>query len=124
MERVAKIGYEKQVNLVLTLDETGLLQSDKLDLTHFKNNPDEYTIVDIRNQSETDEGRYFENAIHIPLNELRNSKNHIPTDRSIVVHCEGGYRSAVGSSVVGNMHDKANVFDLSENINNFKKTKR
>ncbi|MBA4745687.1 MAG: MBL fold metallo-hydrolase [Muricauda sp.] len=124
LERVAKIGYEKQVKLVLTLDETGLLQSDEFDLTHFKNNPDEYTIVDIRNQSETKEGKYFENAIHIPLNELRNSKNHIPTDRPIVVHCEGGYRSAVGSSIIGNMHAKANVFDLSENINNFKKTKR
>src|SRR5690606_2736857 len=29
LERVAKIGYEKQVKLVLTLDKTELLQSDE-----------------------------------------------------------------------------------------------
>lgn len=119
LERVAKIGYEKQVKLVLTLDETGLLQSDKLDLTHFKNNTDEYTIVDIRNQSETDEGKYFESALTIPLNDLRASSGNVPKDKPIIVHCAGGYRSSAGSSIIESFSDNVQVYDLGENINDF-----
>ena len=119
LERVAKIGYEKQVNLVLTLDETGLLQSDKLDLTHFKNNPDEYTIVDIRNQSETDERKYFESALTIPLNDLRASSTKIPNNKPIIVHCAGGYRSSAGSSIIESVFENVQVYDLGENINDF-----
>ncbi|RIV30458.1 MBL fold metallo-hydrolase [Flagellimonas lutimaris] len=119
LERVAKIGYEKQVKLVLTLDETGLVQSDKLDLTHFKNNPDEYTIVDIRNQSETDQGKYFESALAIPLNDLRASSTQIPNNKPIIVHCAGGYRSSAGSSIIESFSDNVQVYDLGENINDF-----
>ncbi|WP_437395827.1 rhodanese-like domain-containing protein [Flagellimonas lutimaris] len=119
LERVAKIGYEKQVKLVLTLDETGLLQSDKLDLTHFKNNPDEYTIVDIRNQSETDERKYFESALTIPLNDLRASSTQIPHNKPIIVHCAGGYRSSAGSSIIESVSENVQVYDLGENINDF-----
>jgi len=119
LERVAKIGYEKQVKLVLTLDETGLLQSDKLDLTHFKNNPDEYTIVDIRNQSETDERKYFESALTIPLNDLRASSAQIPNNKPIIVHCAGGYRSSAGSSIIESVSENVQVYDLGENINDF-----
>ena len=119
LERVAKIGYEKQVKLVLTLDETGLLQSDKLDLTHFKNNPDEYTIVDIRNQSETDERKYFESALTIPLNDLRASSAQIPNNKPIIVHCAGGYRSSAGSSIIESVFENVQVYDLGENINDF-----
>ena len=119
LERVAKIGYEKQVKLVLTLDETGLVQSDKLDLTHFKNNPDEYTIVDIRNQSETDQGKYFESALTIPLNDLRASSTQIPNNKPIIVHCAGGYRSSAGSSIIESFSDNVQVYDLGENINDF-----
>ncbi|MFT0714836.1 MBL fold metallo-hydrolase [Flagellimonas lutimaris] len=119
LERVAKIGYEKQVKLVLTLDETGLVPSDKLDLTHFKNNPDAYTILDIRNQSETDEGKYFENALTIPLNDLRASSAKIPKDKPIIVHCAGGYRSSAGSSIVESVSENVQVYDLGENIKDF-----
>ena len=119
LERVAKIGYEKQVKLVLTLEEASLVQSDKLDLTHFKNNPDEYTIVDIRNQSETDERKYFESALTIPLNDLRASSTKIPNNKPIIVHCAGGYRSSAGSSIIESVFENVQVYDLGENINDF-----
>lgn len=121
LERVAKIGYEKQLKLVLTLDQTVTDQSRTLDLSDFRKNPGNYTIVDIRNHSEVQERKIFDNALHIPLNELRNSKEQIPLEKPIVVHCEGGYRSALGSSILENISDQINVFDLGENINDFKK---
>ena len=61
-----------------------------LDLEDFKKNTKAYTIVDIRNQSETEAGKLFDHAITIPLNELRDRYEEIPLDKPIVVHCAGG----------------------------------
>ena len=119
LERVAKIGYEKQVKLVLTLDETAIVESDKLDLTDFKTNPDSYTVVDIRNDSEVAEGKFFENALTIPLNHLRSSLSQIPKDKPIIVHCAGGYRSTAGTSIIESNTDNVQVYDLGENIKDF-----
>ncbi|MEQ5791510.1 MBL fold metallo-hydrolase [Muricauda sp. NFXS6] len=119
LERVAKIGYEKQVKLVLTLDETAVVESDKLDLTDFKTNPDSYTVVDIRNDSEVAEGKFFENALTIPLNHLRSSLSQIPKDKPIIVHCAGGYRSTAGTSIIESNTDNVQVYDLGENIKDF-----
>ncbi len=120
LERVAKIGYEKQVKLVLTIDESQLVHSSKLDLSDFKHNKDRYTIVDIRNQSEVEEGKFCEQAINIPLNELRKSVDQIPMDKPLIVHCAGGYRSTAGSSILEKLVDKVPVYDLGENVNDFK----
>ncbi|MET7029810.1 MBL fold metallo-hydrolase [Sediminicola luteus] len=121
LHRVAKIGYEKQLQGVLTLSKESLLKMKPLDLQDFKKNPDKYTIVDIRNQSEINEGKFFEKALEHPLNELRESAKNIPTNKPVVVHCAGGYRSAAGSSILESELDGVTVFDLSEDVNDFKK---
>lgn len=120
LERIAKIGYESQIKAVATLSEQPLDQSDNFDFQAFKNNEDKYTIVDIRNKSEVDEGKFFNNAINVPLNELRESIGAIPKGKPIVVHCAGGYRSAAGSSIIAKEIKAAKVYDLSEKINDFK----
>ncbi|WP_228851410.1 MBL fold metallo-hydrolase [Aegicerativicinus sediminis] len=120
LERVSKIGYESQLKSVITLDGENLQKSSKLNLDDFTNNPDKYTIVDIRNSSELEEGKFFDSALSHPLNELRDSANDIPTDKPIVVHCAGGYRSAAGSSILESLKSKTTVYDLSEDIENFK----
>jgi len=120
LHRVAKIGYEKLVKQVVTLLDGNLKETETLNLNDFKNNPDNYTIVDVRNESEVEEGKIFESAISHPLNELRESINDIPTDKPIVVHCAGGYRSAAGTSIIQNKLDDVKVFDLSDHIKDFK----
>lgn len=120
LERTAKIGYEKQMKGVITLSEEVSEKSDNFNLQDFKNNKDNYTIVDIRNESELAEGKIFENAVGIPLNELRNRAEELPRDKPFVVHCAGGYRSAAGSSILENKFQDQKVFDLSEAIQNFK----
>lgn len=120
LSRIAKIGYEKQIKSVITLGADTFKTFESLDLQNFKNNPTEYTIIDIRNKSEVAEGKFFENAISIPLNELRNSKEEIPTNKPIVVHCAGGYRSAAGSSIISKLIDSVPVYDLSDDVNDFK----
>lgn len=120
LNRLAKIGYEKQVKQVITLSEENLVNTPKLDLADFKKNPDNYTIVDIRNQSEINDGKFFKKALAHPLNTLRDTATNIPTDKPIVVHCAGGYRSAAGSSILENELDGATVYDLSDDIEQFK----
>lgn len=120
LHRVAKIGYEKLLDKVITLSDENLVKTETLDLSDFKKNPDNYTIVDIRNTSEVEEGKFFDSAISHPLNELRETASEIPTDKPIVVHCAGGYRSAAGSSILQKKMKGVTVYDLSENINDFK----
>jgi len=120
LHRVAKIGYEKQLTKVITLANENLVKTEKLDLADFKKNPDNYTIVDIRNTSEVEEGKFFDSAVSHPLNELRETADEIPTDKPIVVHCAGGYRSAAGSSILQKKIKGTIVYDLSEDINDFK----
>lgn len=119
VSRIAKIGYESQIKAVLTLGQTDYESSDEFDYSDFKQNPDHYTIIDIRNVSEFEESQKFDSAKNHPLNELRATAKTIPTDKPIVVHCAGGYRSAAGSSIIESEHPKAKVYDLSERINDF-----
>jgi hydroxyacylglutathione hydrolase len=121
IERIAKIGYERQIALAFVLDygntEMNLFDSDNL-----KDNEDEFTIIDIRNHSEVKNNKIFKNAIHIPLHELRERTNEIPFHKPVVVHCAGGYRSAAGSSIIkSNLNGTSQVYDLSEAVKQFQK---
>lgn len=119
LERTAKIGYEKQLRGIVTLAANVSKRSDEFDLQDFQKNKDQYTIVDIRNDNEVAQGKIFDDAIAIPLNELRERANEIPANKPILVHCAGGYRSSAGSSILENQFPKTKVLDLSEDIRKF-----
>jgi glyoxylase-like metal-dependent hydrolase (beta-lactamase superfamily II)/rhodanese-related sulfurtransferase len=116
--RVAKIGYESQVTGALVYDGEGEEKTDSLDKENFSKHPEEYTIVDIRNESETANGKIFRHAISIPLHSLRTRINEVPEDKPVVVHCAGGYRSATGSSIL-QARKQVPVFDLSDFVKEF-----
>ncbi|MDT0643943.1 MBL fold metallo-hydrolase [Zunongwangia sp. F363] len=119
LERVAKIGYEKQLKGIVTLSAEVEGKSDDFDLKDFKENKQSYTIVDIRNKSEVEEGKIFEEALTIPLNELRDRQDEIPAEKPVVVHCAGGYRSAAGSSILKSIFENTRIYDLSDDIKKF-----
>lgn len=119
LERVAKIGYEKQVMAVITLADDAKIKDNKLDIDHFKSNTDDYTIIDVRNEAEVANGLKFKHAIHHPLNHLRDTAQNIPEDKPIVVHCAGGYRSTAGYSIIQNAKSNTKVFDLSFAVSDF-----
>ncbi len=119
LNRIAKIGYEKIILKTITLPKDFLATTEKLNVQDFEENPDKYTIVDIRNTSEIDEGKIFESALPHPLNELRDTASNIPTDKPIVVHCAGGYRSAAGSSILQSILEDVTIYDLSDDVKKF-----
>ena len=121
IERTAKIGYEKQIELSFTTD-FGNTQMHFFDSKELRENEEAFTIVDIRSEAEVNSNKIFTNAIHIPLHELRERTNEIPLHKPIVVHCAGGYRSAAGSSIIkSNLKGTSQVFDLSEDVKTFQK---
>ena len=56
-------------------------------------------MIDVRNRSEWDAG-HMPGATLIPLPELIDRLDEIPKGAEILVHCQGGGRSAIASSVL------------------------
>ena len=56
-------------------------------------------IVDLRTAGERDSG-IIAGSLHIPLNHLEERTAEIAADRPVVVHCQGGYRSAIAVSLL------------------------
>lgn len=121
IRKATKIGYEPFISVAFPQRETeGEAEMDPIDLADFRADPDSYTIVDIRNASEVAEGKFFSSSINIPLPELPDRVGEIPTDKPVVVHCAGGYRSAAGSSIVAGKLEGVRVYDLSDAVTEFK----
>lgn len=114
--KASKIGYEDQIKAAMLTPNNTTAHSAELDLDTFERNPDSYTIVDVRNWTEINTGKAFENALTIPLPELRDRLDEIPTNKPIVVHCAAGYRSAAAASIVAGKTSQVPVYDLGEVI--------
>lgn len=119
ISKAAKIGYEQLIQGAV-VNPAGMTEKSKaFDLEDFKTNKEYYTIVDIRSRDEHSASPIFEEAINIPLQELRERAEEIPTAKPVVVHCAGGYRSAAGSSIVAGVLQGIEVLDFSEAIKDF-----
>jgi len=117
--RTAAIGYETQIIETFIVKSNEVVQ-EKMPLKHFKEHLSNYTIVDVRNTSEVKESKIFPTSISIPLGELRDKVHTIPTDKPIVVHCAGGYRSAAASSLIqSELKGQVPVYDLGDAIKKF-----
>lgn len=119
IERAASIGYETQIAEAFVL-KYEQLKEEKLNLDEFKKHQDNFTIVDVRNPSEVKQKKIFSNSLSFPLADLRGNLNDIPTNKPLVVHCAGGYRSAAASSMIrSQFNGQVKVFDLGEAIQEF-----
>ena len=119
IQKTAKIGYEPLIKGALVGTPATEATLPVLDVNVFRQHPENYTIVDIRNPVEHRDEPIFDGSLNIPLPELRERAKEIPTDKPVVVHCAGGYRSAAGSSIVANGLPGTEVLDLSEAVKSF-----
>jgi rhodanese-related sulfurtransferase len=51
----------------------------------------------------------IERSQHIPLGQLQSRIAEVPRDKLLVVHCKGGYRSSIATSLLR----RAGIFDLA-----------
>lgn len=68
------------------------LQAERQQIPHL-------VVVDVRRESEWNEGR-IPGALLRPLDRLRTELSSLNPDTPIAVHCKGGYRSAIASSLL------------------------
>ena len=56
-------------------------------------------VVDVRAQTERSSGA-IPGSLSLPLSQLSRRLNELPRDRPLLVHCAGGYRSSIATSVL------------------------
>ncbi|GAB3637178.1 rhodanese-like domain-containing protein [Hymenobacter arcticus] len=118
LRKTAKIGYEGNVKGALLAPASQPVTSPTVDVAAVRQHPEQFTIVDIRNRSEAHK-LLFDNALLIPLPELRERLGELPTDKPVLVHCAGGYRSAAGASIIEAAVAGVQVLDLGEAVTEF-----
>jgi len=59
-------------------------------------------VVDVRAPREY-ETKHIDGSISLPLNHLEQLADRLPTDRPLLVHCAGGYRSSIAVSLLRRM---------------------
>jgi len=65
---------------------------------HLAQHPDR-VLLDVRTPGEYEQGS-IEGNVFIPLNQLRERVDELPTDRHVTVYCGGGYRSAIAMGIL------------------------
>ncbi|WBA42196.1 MBL fold metallo-hydrolase [Hymenobacter canadensis] len=118
IRKTAKIGYEGNVRGAILTPRELPATSPAVDVEQVRQQPQGFTIVDIRNRAEAQQP-VFDNALVIPLPELRERAHEIPTNKPVLVHCAGGYRSAAGVSIVQAALPGVAVYDLGEAVTSF-----
>jgi rhodanese-related sulfurtransferase len=78
-----------------------------------------YELLDVRRSTEA-ETEHVAGAINISLVELENRLNELDKDRKYVIHCAGGYRSMIASSILVNNGFK-NVVNIHKGFSGIKK---
>jgi hydroxyacylglutathione hydrolase len=77
------------------------------------------TLLDVRGRAEW-EASHVPGAVHIPLGYLAERVAELPAGAPVVVHCQGGSRSAIAASVLQRA-GVGEVFDLTEGFAGWRK---
>jgi rhodanese-related sulfurtransferase len=56
-------------------------------------------LLDVRNPRERAQ-KSIDGSLSIPLNQLSQRAHELPKDRTVLVHCAGGYRSSIAASLL------------------------
>ncbi|MCB9874716.1 MAG: MBL fold metallo-hydrolase [Planctomycetaceae bacterium] len=67
-------------------------------------------VVDVRAEKEWQAG-HIAGSVNIPLSHLQERTDELPKNKSLVVHCKGGYRSSIAASIL-QQQGFVNVLDL------------
>jgi rhodanese-related sulfurtransferase len=61
--------------------------------------PDRIAVLDVRELGEVGGGA-IENSLCIPLGKLKSRLAELDREKLLVVHCKGGYRSSIATSIL------------------------
>jgi NADPH-dependent 2,4-dienoyl-CoA reductase/sulfur reductase-like enzyme/rhodanese-related sulfurtransferase len=88
------------VNIAAFVAENILLEKHKIyHWNDIENRDDNSILLDVRNQNEFDAG-YIPNAIHIPLDSIRERINELDKSQKIYIYCHGGQRGYLAQQIL------------------------
>jgi glyoxylase-like metal-dependent hydrolase (beta-lactamase superfamily II)/rhodanese-related sulfurtransferase len=76
--------------------------------------PERVAVLDVREPAEVESGM-IEGALHIPLGKLKTRAVELAPGKLLVVHCKGGYRSSIATSLLR----RAGVSEVANLIGGF-----
>ncbi len=120
IRKLAKIGYELLIETAYSTLGNKNKSIELIDLNAFKSNKEAYNVVDVRNVGEYKDGAFINGAKNFPLPNLREEWQNIDISKPVIVHCKGGYRSAIATSILYQNLKDAKIYDLSFAIEEFK----
>lgn len=102
--KLVRIGLDNIVGYLDDFDSWvdagyAVATTNQIDAETLRKVKDQHFILDVRGRSEFEEG-HIEGAHNIHLGHIRKRAEEIPKDQSVVLHCLGGYRSVIASSVL------------------------
>jgi glyoxylase-like metal-dependent hydrolase (beta-lactamase superfamily II)/rhodanese-related sulfurtransferase len=103
--RLARVGIDKVVGYVAQgllgwqSEDQPVAQLSQITAGGLLERLGEYTIVDVRNDSEVAQGA-IRGSLHIPLGALNHRLDRIPTSKPVLVTCKSGYRAMAAASLL------------------------
>ena len=71
---------------------------------------DDVQVIDVRAESEWNAG-HIADSKNVPLSQLQDRLDEISSTGTVIVHCQGGYRSSIAASIL-QQQGRTNVLDL------------
>ena len=104
--RLARVGFDNALGYLegglsswkvkgRKTDSVSTIEASKLGKKLF----DQTKVIDVRKNSEFSNG-HLKNALNIPLDQLSENFDKIPLEGDFFIHCAGGYRSMIASSIL------------------------
>jgi hydroxyacylglutathione hydrolase len=126
--RLARVGYENVIGYLDGGFEAWQKSGKPVDTIHTVEAPEfssllkneKEKVLDVRNIKEVEEG-HIKDAIIIPLADLANNLQSIPKNENVYIHCAGGYRSMIASSIL-KMKGFNNITMVNGGWNKIKRT--
>ncbi|WP_421754114.1 MBL fold metallo-hydrolase [Croceimicrobium sp.] len=105
--RLARVGFDKVLGYLKGGIEAWKAAGKEIDQiesipateAHHRLEQEKLPVVDVRKYSEY-EAEHVENALNIPLDFINSKMAEFPKDETFYVHCAGGYRSVIASSIL------------------------
>lgn len=98
--RLARVGFENICGFISIEDwNSGLSKINSIEPNEFPNHLENRSILDVRQPGEFSNA-HIDGAINIPLDQLKNRYSELDKNKEYLVHCAGGYRSMIASSIL------------------------
>ena len=103
ISRLARIGYENVIGYISDLTHweknRALDYITSIDSTKIECHKNNALILDVRREDELQLG-FVKDSINIPLSQLSDNLDKIPSSENLMIYCAGGYRSMIASSIL------------------------